>query len=185
MPIDPKPSNNLSRSFLMYPDVRFDIQRPNEQVVAIVRKHPWTQLYWMFNASLLIVLLILANFFVGNFLNPGQIIVLDMFASVFIFAYVWLNFILWYFTVGIITNQRILDLDFYNILYKEFTATTLPQVSELTTKIGGFFGSILDFGDVYVKTEGFIQDIEFDDIPQPSAIVKIVNELKVNMPDSN
>jgi hypothetical protein len=79
--------------------------------------------------------------------------------------------------VGIITNQRILDLDFFNILYKEFTATTIEHVSDLTTKVGGFFRSFLNFGAVFVKTEGFEQNIEFTDVPRPAEIVEIINNL--------
>ena len=136
----------MSRSLLIQPEVTFEIQRSTEQVVLIVRKHPLTQIPWMFNALLLALVTILLNFFIVNFFSFNQILVFNLFAVVFIFAYAWLNFLFWYFTVGIVTNERVLDLDFYNIIYKEFTATTIQQISELTTKIGGFFGSLLDFG---------------------------------------
>lgn len=175
----PQPSHNMSRSLLIQPDIKFEIQRPNEKVVLIARKHPFTQLSWIFNALLLSLLAIILNFFLVNFFAINQIIVFNLYAIIFIFAYTWLNFLFWYFTVGIVTSERVLDLDFYNIVYKEFTATTIPQISELTTKVGGFFGSILDYGTVFVKTEGFVQDIEFQDVPQPSTIVKIINELNI------
>lgn len=176
---DLKPSHNISHSLLIQPDVKFEIQRATEKVILIARKHPFTQISWIANTILLALLTIFLNFFLINFFSWNQIVVFDLFASIFIFAYVWLNFLFWYFTVGIVTNERVLDLDFYNIIYKEFTATTIQQISELTTKVGGFFGSILDYGTVFVKTEGFVQDIEFQDVPQPSTIVKIINELNV------
>jgi len=81
-----------------------------------------------------------------------------------------------------VTNERIIDLDFYNLIYKEFSATTIRQVSDITTKIGGFFGSLFHFGNVFVKTQGFEQNIEFELVPQPSEIVKIINTL---MRDTN
>lgn len=180
---DLKPSHNLSHSLLIQPEVHFEIQRPDEKVVLIARQHPITQLPWIINTVLLLILTIALNFFINNIFTAGQVFIFNLFAAIFIFAYVWLNFLFWYFTVGIVTNQRILDLDFYNIIYKEFTATTLPQISELTTKVGGFFGSIFDFGNVFVKTEGFEQNIEFQDVPQPSTIVKIINELNVQNPE--
>ena len=173
----------MSRSLLIQPEVTFEIQRSTEQVVLIVRKHPLTQIPWMFNALLLALVTILLNFFIVNFFSFNQILVFNLFAVVFIFAYAWLNFLFWYFTVGIVTNERVLDLDFYNIIYKEFTATTIQQISELTTKIGGFLGSLFDYGSVYVKTEGFVQDIEFINVPQPATIVKIINELNLNKTD--
>ena len=139
MAIQLKPSHNASHSLLVSPNIKFEIQRPGESVVFFVRRHPLTQLPWIFNTVVLTLVLIGLNFFIPNFLSANQILVFNLFIGTFIFAYAWLNFLLWYFTVGIVTNERILDLDFYNILYKEFTATVIPQVSELTTKVGGFF----------------------------------------------
>lgn len=167
---------------LINPDVSFEIQRPGEEVLLIVRQHPLTQFPWIFNVLVLSFFTILGNFFLPNFLHANQLIVFNIFAIVFIFAYTWLNFLLWYFTVGIVTNQRILDLDFYNIIYKEFAATTLVDVTELTTKVGGFFGSIFDFGTVYLQTHGLEQNIAFENVPQPSTIVRIINELKIENP---
>jgi hypothetical protein len=76
-----------------------------------------------------------------------------------------------------VTTQRIVDLDFYHLIYKEFSATTIRQVSDITTKVGGFFGSILNYGDVFIKTEGFEQNIEFEDINHPQDVVKLINTL--------
>lgn len=171
------PWHNLSHSFLVSPDIHFTTQHDDEEVVLVVRKHPLTQLGWIANASLFAILTVLSNFFIPQFLDANHIIVFNIFAAFFIFSYVWVNILLWYFTVGVITNQRVIDLDFYNILYKEFTATTILQVSDITTSIGGFFGSLFRFGDVFVKTDGFQQNIEFLDIPQPSEVVKILNQL--------
>lgn len=175
-PIFP-PRSNLSHSFLVSPRVHFTTQHENEEVVLVVRRHPLTQLGWIVNASLFIVIAVLANFFIPQFLDANHIIVFNLFAIFFIFSYVWVNFLLWYFTVGMITTERVIDLDFFNILYKEFSATTILQVSDITTSVGGFFGSLFYFGDVLVKTEGFQQNIEFDDIPNPSEVVKILNQL--------
>jgi len=182
MALLPPPSSNLSHSYLIKPDVRFSTQYADEKVILVVRKHPVTQLSWIVNGVILLALLLLLNALFPDFLKPNQIIAINIFGIFFIFSYVWVNFLLWYFTVGVISNERIVDLDFYNLIYKEFSATIIRQVSDITTKIGGFFGSILNFGDVFVKTEGFEQNIEFDDIPRPSEVVKIINIL---MRDTN
>ncbi|MCA9371583.1 hypothetical protein KC726_01670 [Candidatus Woesebacteria bacterium] len=165
-------------SFNMYPRIRFEMQHKDEHVILVLRRHPFTLIPWIFNALVgLILALVLGLLLFPQFLEPKVILVFLLFALSFILSYAWVNFLIWYFTVGIVTNTRILDFDFYNLIYKEFSATTIRQVSDLTTTIGGFFGSILNFGDVMVKTEGFEQNIEFDDIPDPSLAVKIINEL--------
>ena len=177
MPQLPARSQNLSHTFLVRPEISFTTQHADEEVVLVVRQHVLTQFSWIFNASIFIILALLLNFLLPQFLAANQIIVFNLFAAFFIFSYIWINYLLWYFTVGMITTERIIDLDFINILYKEFSATTIVQVSDITTKIGGFFGSLFNYGGVYVKTEGFEQNIEFDNIPQPSDVVQIINQL--------
>ncbi len=173
-----KPSHNFFHSFLVRPEVRFETQQADESVVLVVRKHPLTQLYWIINSFLLLIIgFLLSVFLFPQFMDTQHIFVLQLFLIFFTFSYIWLNFLLWYFTVGIVTNERILDLDFFNVLYKEFTATTIDHVSDLTTKVGGFFRSFFNFGNVFIKTEGFEQNIEFIDVSRPAEIVEIINNL--------
>ncbi|MFA9288992.1 MAG: hypothetical protein ACEQSA_03885 [Weeksellaceae bacterium] len=174
-----KPSHNISHSFNILPDVSFETQGPTETVYLVLRKHPITQIWWILNAILLpVVGLYVGNTFLPQFFTPGQLLTFNLFLIIFTFSYAWINFLLWYFTVGIITNERAVDLDFYNVLYKEFTATTIKQISEITTKIGGFIGSLFNYGTVFVKTQGFEQNMEFDLVPYPSEVVRVINDLQ-------
>lgn len=175
-----KPHHNISHSFMISPDVCFNTQHEDEKVILVVRQFPLTQLSWILNAVLLSILIIILNFILPFVLDMSQITVVNLFGASFIFGYVWTQFLLWYFTVGMVTSERIIDLDFKNIIYKEFTATTIEMVSDITTKVGGFFGSLFHFGDVFVKTQGFEQNIEFHKIPNPADVVKIINTLMTN-----
>jgi hypothetical protein len=180
-----KAGHNLTYSFQTRPHVSFETQLEDEEVILVVRKHPLTQLQWVVNTLLLVVVgIFLGMAILPLFLASQYITVFYFFFVFFTFSYVWLNFLLWYFTVGIITNKRIIDLDFINVLYKEFTATTIEQVSDITTSVGGFFGSFFNFGDVMVKTQGFQQNIEFLDVPQPADIVEIINLLMRDIQDN-
>ena len=62
------------------------------------------------------------------------------------------------------------------------TATTISKIEDVTSKVGGFFRSIFDYGNILVQTAGEEPNIEFLGVPHPSQIVKIINELmgKVN-----
>lgn len=181
-----KPSHDFLHSFLIRPQIHFETQHVDEEVVLVVRKHLLTQLYWIVNTSILLIVgFAISIFILPQLLLAQHIFVFDLFLIFFAFSYFWLNFLLWYFTVGIVTTERILDLDFFNILYKEFAATIMSQVSELSTRVGGFFRSIFHFGDVFIKTQGFQQNIEFTDVPRPSEIVKIINTLMQLQQDEN
>jgi hypothetical protein len=176
-----KAYTNTAHTFLIRPKVQFESQHEGEEVVLVVRKHLITQLNWIINSVFLLLLgIILSTVVFPQFMAPNLILVFFVFIIIFTFSYFWLNFLFWYFTVGIVTTERILDLDFLGILYKEFTATTIDQVSDITTKVGGFAGSVFNYGDVMVKTEGLEQNIEFDDIPMPSEVVEIINNLMEN-----
>lgn len=172
-----KESHNFLHSLCYYPKVTFESQRQGEEVILVLRKHPLTQLYWIINTVFLVIILVFVDFFFSPYITPNEMFVLNAFAAVFIFSYAWLNFLLWVFNVGIVSTERIVDIDFYNILYKEVTAANNEKVSDVTAKIGGFFGSIFQYGDVFVKTEGFEQEIEFEDVPRPTEVADLINEL--------
>lgn len=84
---------------------------------------------------------------------------------------------MWYFDVGLVTNLRVVDIDFPSILIREISATQVDKIEEATARIIGAASSIFNFGDVYVQTAGSEQNIEFLRVPYPSRIVKIINNL--------
>ena len=94
----------------------------------------------------------------------------------FTFSYLLVSFLLWYFTVSIVTNERIIDIDFINILHKEFSATTLSKVEDVTMKTGGFIRALFDYGDVFIQTAGTNANFEFLAAPHPEKVVRIIND---------
>lgn len=176
MDLTQKSSRYLS-TFTVRPDINFDQQQPQEDVILLLRAHPVTQLPWIFNSVILTILLIVSLFIVGIVLTPVQTLFIFVFGILFILSYGWLNFLHWFFNVGIITTRRILDIDFSGITYKEVTETLLEKVEEITEKSSGYIGSIFNFGTLYVQTAGSNTNIEFDNIPDPSTAVRIINSL--------
>lgn len=176
-----KSYSNAAHTFLIKPNIDFESKQEDEEVVLVVRKHLITQLNWIINSVLLLVIGVILSVVVFPQFMPANLnFVFLVFIIIFTFSYFWLNFLFWYFTVGIVTTRRVLDLDFLSILYKEFAATTIDHISDIATKIGGFAGSVFNYGDVMVKTEGVEQNIEFDDVPMPAEIVEIINHLMEN-----
>lgn len=164
-------------SFYMYPDVKIENQGRDEEIVLMIRAHPITQIGWALNSIGLLIVLFLLNLFLPNFFNLSQIIYINLLGLGVIFGYIWYNFLSWYFNVGVVTNKRIVDIDFYYVLYKEVSATTLDHVEDVTSKSGGFFESFFHYGDVFVQTAGEEENIEFLNAPNPSRIVEIINNL--------
>lgn len=176
-----KPEHDNLHSFCIYPNEKIEAQRSDEVIILRLRQHPLTQLPWVLNIVFLIIIIAILNIFIPGFATVGQIIVFNAFSVTFIFSYGWVNFLLWYFNVGVVTNARLLDIDFHNLLYKEVTASNIDKVADVTAKVGGFFGSIFQYGNVFVKTEGGdTQNVEFENVPRPSDVVHIINDLVVS-----
>ncbi|MCX7955990.1 MAG: PH domain-containing protein [Patescibacteria group bacterium] len=172
-----KKTNQLFFSYLIYPNIKFETYEEGEKIIFLLRAHPFTQIKSILDIFLFTILLIFFNFFLPQFLNFNQIFVFNFFCLAFIFSFFWINFVNWYFNVGILTNRRLIDIDFNGVLYREITTARLDKIEDITIKGAGYFGSIFDFGSIYVQTAGMENYIEFHDIPHPSFIVSEINKL--------
>lgn len=172
-----KRSHGILHSFCIRPDYRFENQNPDEEIILVLRAHPVTLIPWIINSIFLFAVLISLNFLLPKFLNAGQILFLDIFGIAFILAYIWFNFLSWFFNIGIVTSSRIIDVDFHAVIYREITATHLSKIEDVTAKSGGFIASVFNFGNVFVQTAGSEINIEFINIPRPVDATKIINDL--------
>lgn len=172
-----KPSNHLFNSLSLRPKIRFEAQTENEEIILTVRAHPITLIPVIINGLVLFILIFCLNFVLPQLLNTEQILFFNLFAFIIFVSYLWFNFLTWYFNIGIITNHRVIDVDFHSILYKEVTYTNLNKIEDVTAKGGGFIASVFNFGNVFIQTAGTEVNVEFMNIPRPSFVAKIVNGL--------
>ncbi|HRI05542.1 MAG TPA: PH domain-containing protein [Candidatus Dojkabacteria bacterium] len=168
--LSPEVSGNNTGSFCVFPaDVHFSGQDSHESVVLIVRRHPAV----FIPQYLTIIGLLLAPFlFMVTFGSD------DGFSPIYKFG-IWLLFLLiaftaaidtylkWYYTVNIITDSRIIDVDFTNILFHRFSEAQLDKIEDVSHSPAGVLSSIFDYGDVYIQTAGSKPEFEFGGIPRP------------------
>ncbi len=172
-----KTYHELFHSYCSYPDIHFETQHRSEKVILVLRAHPITQISWLINSLIFFIFLIFLNFIPLSFFSLSQIIFINIFGTFIILSYLWFNFLSWFFNVGIVTSERIIDIDFHMILYKEVTASRLDRIEDITSKSGGYLASFFDYGNVFVQTAGTEANIEFFNIPHPSRVVQIINGL--------
>lgn len=173
---DSKKNPGVFTSFALNPDICFDGQNTDEKVVLMLRAHPVTQLPWISFSVFLIILPIFFNLFLGRYLTFPQTFFLNLFWYSFVLTLAFINFLNYLFNVGIITNQRIIDVDYHSVLYKEVNATSLSKIEDVTAKSSGFINSIFNFGDIFVQTAGTHENIEFANVPNPQRIAGIISE---------
>lgn len=170
-------SHKLFHSFCIKPSTRFDTQEDNETVILVLRAHPITLLPIFFNGLFFLIILFFLNFFLPSVLNFAQILFINVFLLIFVGNYIWLGFLNWYFNVGIITDTRVVDVNFNVILYKEVTYTLLDHIEDVSAKSGGFFESVFNYGNLFIQTAGSELNTHFLNIPSPAAAAKIIDSL--------
>ncbi|MFW5703605.1 MAG: hypothetical protein ACOCXQ_02120 [Patescibacteria group bacterium] len=167
----------FSNALIRNPRIGFEMQHSREDVLLLIRQHPVTQITWFLNMLGIILIVILLNFFLPQVLTVQQVIFTNIFGLTVAFYYGWINFLRWYFHVGLLTSQRIVDIDFNSILYKEVSIAELRDVEETTTKSAGYLSSFFNYGDIFIQTAGSKINIEYHNAPNPALIIRYINEL--------
>lgn len=172
----PSPSHQFLHSFCVKPEVRFDIQEQDEEVILTVRAHPVTLLPWIFSGFVLFIFLILLNIVFGSLFSPAQSFLLNLTLIIFILSYLWFNFLGYFFNVGIVTNKRVIDIDYSAVIYREMTEASLSKIEDITAKSGGYFEALFNYGNVYIQTAGTAEvNVEFLKIPKPNEVVRMID----------
>lgn len=171
-------------SFTEYPEnLEFEHQEPNEKIYLFLRKHFITNLKWILTtiigAILPLGLLLLLPFFEqANLLIPGNyLFILGCFYYLILLGYSFINFITWYYNVGIITNLRVVDIDIAYITSKNVAATGLGDLVDVEYSQSGFLHNLYDYGNVHMQTEGLKANFEFLSIPKPAKTTDIITDL--------
>jgi hypothetical protein len=93
-----------------------------------------------------------------------------------IFAYE--KFLTWYFDVYIITTERVIDIDFDNLLTKKFSEAEIFVIQDVSSQVSGLSQTILNYGTVLIQTAAEINQILFVKVPNPEIVVKVLDELR-------
>lgn len=158
--------------------VSFETQQKEEHIILALRRHPIT----LVPSILIIILMALAPlilpfvpiiaFFPANF---QLMTVVGWYLM--IVGYSLEVFLSWFFNVNIITDERIVDIDFLSLIFKRISSAKIDNIEDVTSTTGGFIRSLLSFGTVVVQTAGEKREFEFTDVPQPDKVVQLLNEL--------
>ena len=160
------------------PKIRFETQEAKEKVLLLTRKHPITNVPWI----VAMLMMCLAPLFVFALIDltfaPFSFrLILTISWYLLTFAYGFERFLSWFFNVNSITDERIIDINFPNILYRDISQTKIDQIQDTSIKVGGFIRSLFNYGDVLIQTAGAVPEIEFLAVPYPGKIVQILNQL--------
>lgn len=167
-------------NFLVNPKVlTFSEQDEDEVIYLAVRPHLISNLSWI---GLSILMLIVPLFF--SYLNFLDFLPASYHFSVIFFWYLitfifsFEKFLSWYFDFYLITNKRIVDISFNNLLNKHFAQTDISMIQDVSSSIKGIMGTFFNFGDLLIQTASEINQINFEKVPNPQKIIKLIKELQ-------
>jgi len=89
------------------------------------------------------------------------------------------SFLNWFFNVCIITDERIFDVDFLNLVYREISEANVDQIQDVTVRMGGVIRTVFNYGDVLIQTASEVPRIEFSSVSKPDLVAKVLRELRV------
>ncbi len=172
-------THNLLAAYCYFPDkVDFEIRERKEKIVLLLRRHPITNVAWILIAILMIIApLTLSVFPLLSFLPSNFQFIAVLVWYLITTAFVLESFLTWFFNVNIITDERIVDIDFHNLIYKEVSDCKIDNIQDVTYKMGGVVRTIFNYGDVYIQTAAEVPAFEFLAVPKPSKVARVLQDL--------
>lgn len=174
-------SKNPLSAFCYYPThTHFIGADAQEKIVLLLRKHPITNVPWIFLASIMLILPLFLSFVPSlTFLPFGFQLILGLFWYMALIAFILEQFLSWFFNVYIVTDERVFDVDFHNLVYREITDANLDQIQDVTVTVGSVIRTVFDYGNVTIQTAAQIPQIDFGAVPHPDKVAQVLRELRV------
>lgn len=175
--------NPLAAFSVHPPKIRFETQSDQEIILLLLRQHvvtlvPWVILFvLMFFIPFWLPLVIGILTFDINIVPVGFRVVGILIWYLVTFGIAFQSFLYWYFNVYIVTNERVIDIDFLSLMYKRVSDAPIAKIQDVTYSMGGLLRAILDYGDVTVQTAGELPNFDFLAVPHPDKVAKVIGDL--------
>jgi hypothetical protein len=158
-------------------------QHEDEHILLFIRRDFITNVPWISFGLFFII----APFFIPVFISPIKFI-LDYFSLITIFiisifyylivaGFMFGNFVTWFYDIGIVTEERSIDIDFYNISYVSVATARSQDLKDVRYFQRGIFESLFDYGDVTLVVEASGETLTFEKTPRPAEVVSILSAL--------
>lgn len=148
----------------------FDGQRPGEEVVFVFRRHIIAMRKGFYLLLIPLVITAIPPLIWQSNLELFLLPLGGFGLGLILFLY---HFIMWYFTIYIVTNQRIRQITQKGIFGKDVVELRLSKIQNISYNIPGFSGEIFGFGTIVIQT--FVGDLVIRHVEHPE---KTYNKLQ-------
>ncbi len=151
-------------------DLDFEGQRDGEELLFVFRRHPIAMRKGFYMLLIPLVVTCIPFLIWQNNLELLILPIVGLTVGVLLFSY---HFIMWYFTVYIVTDQRIRQITQRGFFGKDVVELRLSKIQNISYNIPGFSGEFLGYGTIVIQT--FVGDLIIHKVEHPD---KIYNELQ-------
>lgn len=161
----------------------FETQILDEEIEIFARAHFFTNAWWIVLVMIFITIppiLKVISFGDSPFdlsISLDSQLILTLSWYLFVAAYAFQKFLLWYFNVYIVTNKRVVDIDFFNLFYKRISSTTISNIQDVRHIRGGVAQLLFNYGNVFVQTAGPTEHFDFIGVAKPNLVQKKIVKL--------
>lgn len=155
-----------------------------EEVILLLRRHVITNVPWIISGIGMFLFPTLLSFMVSfgqvtifDFLPINYRLVLLSFWYLLSITVLFENYLVWFFNVYLVTNKRLVDVDFLGFLNINVTDAPIKNVQDITYTVSGLAQTFFRFGDVNVQTAGEKREIEFELVPNPEYVQDVISDL--------
>lgn len=193
MPQVPSPSAVLNHPeimgtlAIMPKGLTFQTQNKGERVYIKTRPHPLVNIGWITNFTLLAILpgvvylifnAIPLNLDFSDFIpNAFTLVVVLLAYYSILLTYFLFNFIDWYYDIYLVTNERILNIEFEPIRSHRISEANLRNIEDVSESVIGVLPSLFNYGDVKVQTAARQDLFVFKAVPDPAWFRDVIVDL--------
>ncbi|MDR1196728.1 MAG: PH domain-containing protein [Candidatus Nomurabacteria bacterium] len=150
---------------------QFTGQRSDETVLFVFRRHIITMFKGIFGFIVLSGLGILPLLLVQNNPNLYYVAAIAILLGILVLVYHWIG---WYFTVYIVTNQRIRQNIQKGLFSRSVVDLGLDKVQSAHVSIKGLWGSLLGYGVIILHTQA--GDLVINKVSQAETVYAKIQE---------
>lgn len=150
---------------------RFDGQRDGEEVLFVFRRHIIAMRRGFYG-----LLIPFALGSIPSLISPDTLWLLWLSVGGFalglvIFFYHWIG---WYYSIFIVTNQRVQQTSQTGIFGKSVIDLSLSKIQNISYNVPGFTGEMFGFGTIVLQT--YVGDLIIDKVHKPGEIYNKIQQ---------
>lgn len=170
-------------SFVENPtDISFHHQEKDEKILLFLRSHFITNLKTGLIATAFATLPVIVSV-VGFESLPflqlpfNFVLVLTLIYYLLIFTFILINFLMWYYNILLVTQLRVIDIDFVELIFHDVAETKFSLIQDVNYTQTGVLRNLFNYGDVFAQTAGGKENIEALGVPNPIGVVDFITGL--------